>query len=272
MLLVPWYLLLCALQGALVAAPAAARTPVRRGLAGLVVPAGAMLVGVGAIRLLPSGADLLTLLATAGTPFAAAACGWAFGLRPAWWIGTAALAAGLWLAGWLAGGGPAEACRTLLIAAACLSLAALLGLFARPWTLAAGLVALVVLDCLLVWGVHQVQPATTALQQQVPPAPLGGRPLPSLQQIELGNSSMGWLDLFAPALLGVLLAGRPPARLRAAVVVAVAAAAWGLLLLITSPIAATVPVLAGLAVTYPVWVRPPPGPPAPVFKDPGGGR
>lgn len=258
MQLIPWYLLLCALQGALVVAPTAARRPLGRGLAGLVVPAGAMLVGVGAIRLLPSGAALLTLLATAGTPLAAAACGWAFGLRPAWWVGTAVVATGLWLAGWLAGGVPAEACRTLLIAAACLSLAALLGVFARPPALAAGLVALVVLDCFLVWGVHQVQPATTVLQQQVPPAPVGGRPLPSLQQVDLGNSSMGWLDLFAPALLGVLLAATPPARRRAGVVVAAAAAAWGLLLLVTSPIAATVPVLAGLAVTARVWARPPP--------------
>jgi hypothetical protein len=53
---------------------------------------------------------------------------------------------------------------------------------------------------------------------------------------------MGWLDLLAPALLGVVAR----ARLRAAVVTGVAAAAWGLLLAVTSTLPATVPVLAGL--------------------------
>ncbi|HUZ83792.1 MAG TPA: hypothetical protein VMU66_03805, partial [Gaiellales bacterium] len=84
---------------------------------------------------------------------------------------------------------------------------------------------------------------------------IGRRALPALQDVTLGNSTMGWLDLFAPALLGVLLAADRRGRRRAAAAVAAGAAAWGLLLLVTSPIAATVPVLAGLAVTRGVWRR-----------------
>ena len=68
------------------------------------------------------------------------------------------------------------------------------------------------------------------------------RPLPSLQQPELGTASMGWLDFAAPALLAILTRD----RVRAAAATGIAGALWGLLLLFTSPIAATPPVLAGL--------------------------
>ena len=44
-------------------------------------------------------------------------------------------------------------------------------------------------------------------------------------------------------------------RIRAAIAVAVAALAWGFVLELTSPIPATVPMLAGLAVTWPGWWR-----------------
>ena len=70
-----------------------------------------------------------------------------------------------------------------------------------------------------------------------------GRPLPSLQQVDFGTITMGWLDLAAPALLGLLVTRRG----RAAAATGLAAGAWGLLLIVTSPIAATPPVLAGLA-------------------------
>ena len=70
-------------------------------------------------------------------------------------------------------------------------------------------------------------------------------PLPSLQQATFGSALMGWLDLLAPALLGVVVVGRR--KLGAAVVTGIAAGLWGLLLFVTSEVAATVPVLAGLA-------------------------
>ena len=43
---------------------------------------------------------------------------------------------------------------------------------------------------------------------------------------------MGWLDLLAPALLGVVVAGRT--KLGAAVVTGLAAGLWGLLFYVTS--------------------------------------
>lgn len=257
MQLIPWYVLLCALQAALVWAPTVVRERSRRTDLGLLVPAGAMAVGVGLIRLVSSGADLLTLLATFGTPLAAAGAGWAVSTRRTVQALAVLVAAGLWVAGWRLSGNAGDACRALLIAAACVFLAALLGLVADRRALAVGLVLLVALDCALVWGVHQVQPASNALAQQVPPSltstGAGARPLPALQQVELGNSSMGWLDLFAPAVLGAMLAGARRQRGRAAIAVGAAAVAWGLLLLVTSVVAATVPVLVGLAVSRPAW-------------------
>ncbi|MBA3717110.1 MAG: hypothetical protein H0W87_02630, partial [Actinobacteria bacterium] len=103
-----------------------------------------------------------------------------------------------------------------------------------------GLVLLVVLGCVLVWGDRSVGPAMNTLEHTVPPSI--GRPLPSLQQAVLGSATMGWLDFAAPALLGLLVTY----RFRAAGATAIAGWAWGLLLIATSPIAATPPVLAGL--------------------------
>jgi hypothetical protein len=54
---------------------------------------------------------------------------------------------------------------------------------------------------------------------------------------------MGWLDFAAPALLGLLVAR----RVAAAVATGVAGGLWALLFFATSHIAATPPVLAGLA-------------------------
>ena len=97
------------------------------------------------------------------------------------------------------------------------------------------------MDVVLVWGTSQVGPATTALHQAAVPSALG-RPIPRLQDATFGSATMGWLDFVAPALLGVVAR----AKLRAAVVTGLAAGAWGLLLLVTPIIPATVPTLAGL--------------------------
>ena len=106
-----------------------------------------------------------------------------------------------------------------------------------------GLVGLVALDVLLVWVVPRVGPATTELQAATSPGLLG-RPLPALQQVQFGRTELGWLDLAAPALLGTLVVRRN----WAALATGAAAVVWSLLLLVTSPIAATPPVLAGFAV------------------------
>jgi hypothetical protein len=129
-----------------------------------------------------------------------------------------------------------------LIAAACLAITGLVaGVAPRSW-LTGGLVLLVVLDVILVWGDRQVEPTMNALQSAAPPTI--GRPLPELQQVDFGSATMGWLDFAAPALLGLLVQWRAAAG----VATGLAAGLWGLLLLATSPIAATPPVLVGLIV------------------------
>ena len=73
------------------------------------------------------------------------------------------------------------------------------------------------------------------------------KPLPALQDATFGSALMGRLDLLAPALLAAIVAGRGRTQLAAAAATTVAALLWGLLLSVTSPMPATVPVLAGLA-------------------------
>jgi hypothetical protein len=123
------------------------------------------------------------------------------------------------------------------------TVAELAGAFAPRWSLAVGLVALAILDVILVWGTAQVGPATTALHHAAVPS-AAGHPIPRLQDATFGSATMGWLDFAAAALLGVVAR----ARLRAAVVTGLAAGAWGLLLLVTTTVPATVPTLAGLLV------------------------
>jgi hypothetical protein len=72
--------------------------------------------------------------------------------------------------------------------------------------------------------------------------------LPSLQDATFGSALMGWLDFLAPAVLGTVVAGR--LGIRAAAATTLAALLWGLLLYVTQPVAATVPVLAGLAIGW----------------------
>jgi hypothetical protein len=199
-------------------------------------------VGVAIIDLVPHGPHALALLATFGTPVLAAAGGLFRGsLR--WWLWPPVVA-GLWVAAWLASGPVQDTAGLALIAGACLAAASAVALVAPAWSISAGLVGLAALDVVLVWATTGVREATNALQTvSLPNA--AGTPLPSLQQATFGSALMGWLDLLAPALLGVVVAGRR--KLGAAAVTGAAAGLWGLLLLATPEVAATVPVLAGLA-------------------------
>jgi hypothetical protein len=208
----------------------------------LAVPALLLGAGVAIIDLVPQGPHALALLATFGTPVLAAACG-IFRGSARWWLWPP-VAAGLWVAAWLASGLIQDAAGMVLIAGACLAAASAAALVAPAWSIRAGLVALAVLDVILVWATTGVSQATNALQAVGLPH-AAGTPLPSLQQATFGSAVMGWLDLLAPALLGVVVAGRR--KLGAAAVTGLAAGAWGLLLYVTSEVAATVPVLAGLA-------------------------
>jgi len=224
-----------------VAAPARGAPWRGRVLVGLVAPAALLGAGVAVLDTVAQGPRALALLATFGTPVLAAAGG-LVGRRRRWWLWPPAAAA-LWLAAWQAGGLAGDAAGVALVAGACLAAAGAAALVAPAWSIEVGLVALAALDVVLVWGTAQVQPATTALHSVVLPA-AAGTPLPSLQDATFGSALMGWLDLLAPALLGVVVAGRT--RLAAAAATGVAAGLWGLLLLTTSEVPATVPVLAGL--------------------------
>jgi hypothetical protein len=256
--LFPWYAVLCMAQGLLVAVPAVGRETHRRNaLLGLAGPAAAMIVGVGLVRVLGgSGASFLAYLGTIATPALAASLGWTARWRFAPLV---TIAAGvLYVIAWQAGGRAGQTAEALLIGGACLAIASIVGPIVPARFLALGLVVLIAVDVYLVWGTQQVAHTSTALQQVTLPT-VGtahhSRPLPALQQVDLGDSTMGWLDFLAPALLGAAVGRRTGPRLTAAVAMAVGALAWGFLLEFTSPIPATVPVLAGLAVSWPVWWR-----------------
>jgi hypothetical protein len=206
------------------------------------VPAALLAAGVGIIDLVPQGPHALALLATFGTPVLAAAGG-LFRGSSRWWLWPP-VAVGLWLAAWLASGLVQDAAGVALVAGACLAAASAVATVAPAWSIRIGLVGLAALDVILVWATAGVREATDALQGVALPH-AAGTPLPSLQQATFGSAVMGWLDLLAPALLGLVVAERR--KLGAAAVTGLAAGAWGLLLFVTSEVAATVPVLAGLA-------------------------
>ena len=237
-------LVLCGVQGLLVLVPSKAQSG-RSRLAGVLVPAGLLVLGVLLVRA-ANGARLLTDLATFGTPVAAGIAGYLLGWRKPWLgaVGTAAL----YVVAWRVSGLLGDAAGVALIAIACLSGAALTGrLFGRR-ELAVGLVLLVCLDVILVFATSQVADTTSTLHGIVPPA-AGGHPLPALQDVTFGSATMGWLDFLAPALLGIVLVGSPRRPLAAAAVTA-SGLAWACLLYTTPMIPATVPVLVGLAVGH----------------------
>ncbi len=225
------------------AAPTRPATRRGLGLVGILVPAALLGLGVGVLDAVSWGPRALAWLATLATPAVAAAGGLATRSRR-WWLWPPS-AAGLWLVAWLASGLLAQAAGVLLIAGACVSAAGAAARVAPAWSLRLGLVVLAALDVILVWGTAQVQQATTALHAVALPH-AAAHPLPTLQDATFGSALMGWLDLLAPALLGVIVVGRT--KLVAALAVGVAAGLWGLLLLTTSEVAATVPVLVGLLI------------------------
>ncbi|HEU0193329.1 MAG TPA: hypothetical protein VFQ71_03965 [Gaiellales bacterium] len=259
MFLIPWYVTLCLVQGVLVVIPAVGReSTTRRGaLLGLVGPAAAMVVGVGVVALLGgAGASVLTWLGTVATPVLAGSLGWIARWR--WPALTAAAAVVLYVVAWRGSGRIAEIAGMVLIGGACLAVAGIVGPITPARYLSLGLVGLVVIDTYLVVQTPLVLDTTVALHHStLPPVGVAGgnaHPLPGLQQIELGNSLMGWLDFLAPALLGAVIGRRTAPRVVAGVVVAVSALLFGLLLIdVTDKLPATVPVLAGLAVTWRDW-------------------
>ena len=229
------------MQAALVAAPGRTAGPRGRGWIGIAVPAALLAVGVAVLDRASWGPHALALLASIATPLLAAAAG-ALSGRARWWLWPPAVLV-LWLVAWRAHGLVGEAAEIALVAGACLALASAAALVAPAWSLQVGLVALAALDVVLVWGTPQVEPASKALHGVALPTAAGAT-VPRLQDVTFGDATMGWLDLLAPALLGVAIARAT--KLRAALVTGAAAGAWGLLLFWTSTVPATVPTLAGL--------------------------
>jgi len=250
--LAPSYAALCVAQAGLVALPWRPWRLAAVPAIGLVVPLAALAVGVAAVRGATGGADALAGLAAVVTAPLAAACGWTWRWPAPWAFPL--LAGGLWALAWQLGDRLlGQAAAVILIAGACATLAALIASVTPSTALALGLVLLAALDVALVWGVPEVGPTTERLHVAAPPhlaLPGGaGAHLPALQDATFGSALMGWLDLLAPALLATVLAGAGQARRWLAAAATLAAAlAWGLLLSVTSPIPATVPVLAGLVV------------------------
>ena len=204
----------------------------RRAWLGALLPAAALAAGVLVLRTIGGGPHALALVASVAAPALAATS-----------LRRAPIAVALWIVAWLTDGLVADAAGVLLIVLAAVAIAELAARVAPSRALAAGLVLLAVLDVILVWGTPQVGPASTALHgAHVPSA--AGHPIPRLQDATFGGATMGWLDLVAPALLGVAVRR----RLRAAVTTGLAAGLWGLLLLTASTVPATVPALAGLVV------------------------
>jgi hypothetical protein len=248
----PSYAWLCLLQGAVALAPGRTRRLGSSAVFGILLPAGALALGVAIVRVGTGGADFLAALATAAAPLLSGALGPLRGWRYGWW--TVPAAAGLYAVAWFAPHGDlgTQAAGALLVAGACLALATGIRALAGERWIAVGLVGLVCLDVILVWITPQVGPTTTTLHAAAPPAPpvpvhvLHTHPLPRLQDVTFGSALMGWLDLLAPALLGTIVRHRAAA----AAALTVAALLFGLLLYVTDPIPATVPVLVGLGVDY----------------------
>lgn len=218
------------MQAAAVIVPRRALRRGRIGWVGLLAPAAALGIGILLLRVLAGGPHALALVGAVATPVLAAAQ----------WR-RAPLAIALWLVAWLAHGLLAQAASVSLIVLAAATVAEVAATVAPSWSLAAGLVVLCVVDVVLVWATPQVGPATTALHAAPLPS-AAGHPIPRLGDATFGSATMGWLDFAAAALLGVVVTR----RVRAAVATGLAAGAWGLLLIVTSVVPATVPTLVGL--------------------------
>ncbi len=229
-------------QGGIVLLPGRADRQARFRVLGLLLPAALLVAGVVVVQDVSGGAKALAYLATFGTPVAAVFAG-CLSKRNRPWL-PFALVPGLYVLAWLVGGRVGEAAGVVLIVAACVAGAAAAERLLPRRELTIGLLLLVCLDVILVFGTSQVSQTTTSLHA-IRPLTLAGHSLPALQDVTFASATMGWLDVFAPALLGVILVGSSR-RLIATASVVVAALAWDCLLYTTPLIPATVPVLAGL--------------------------
>jgi hypothetical protein len=138
-----------------------------------------------------------------------------------------------------------------LVGASCMLLGALLVELTPPRWLGVGVAAMALADLVLV-GSGLLEPANEALNAA------GVHGLPQLQRVELGPLTMGYGDLFLPALVGALLSARARSRRWVAALTFGFALLAGLGFLVTEQLPATVPVaLALLVVEGARALRPP---------------
>lgn len=129
-----------------------------------------------------------------------------------------------------------------LIAASCTVLGALLVEVTPARWLGLGIAATAAVDLVLVASGF-LGPATLALNSAGVTDSL-----PQLQRVELGPLTMGYADLFLPALVGALLATRARTRHWVALLTLCFALAAGLVFLVADRLPATVPVALALLV------------------------
>lgn len=245
--------LLSLVQGGIVALARVPGTPALdrlRGRRWAVVPPLSVL-GFVLVATLAQGASAqgLTYLALGAVPvLAAVALGWlTHGARPL----RALLVPVLFALAWAdAGALPGQAAALALSALSCVALGALLASVTPPRWLAAGIVAMALLDAGLVIA-DLLQRPNDALNAAHPAAGL-----PRLQSAVLGSAVMGYGDLFIAGALGALLAltaGRRTQR-RGALLAAALAVCFDALFLVVDELPATVPIALTLIVA--VAVRP----------------
>jgi hypothetical protein len=216
-----------------------------------------------------ASADALTYLALGAVPvLAAAALGWLMqGARPA----AALLAPALFALAWAdAGALPGQLAALALSALSCVALGVLLAAVTPSRWLAAGIVAMALLDAALVIA-DLLQRPNSALNAAHPAAGL-----PQLQRALLGSAVMGYGDLFVAGALGGLLALAAGQRVqsRAAVLAVALALGFDLLFFLVDELPATVPVALTLIVVLAArrrrssWALPAPAPAASAVRAP----
>lgn len=236
------YVLLAIMQGLLVFLPRADVTTWRRlspSPRWAVVLPGSLLIGTFGVLAVPASATGLAVLAAFSTPILAvvAVLAVARGRRSVWFATLAALPVGMLALGeW-----GSSLATTALAALGTLALGALLVRATPLAWLGGGIAAMAVVDvALLATGVGQ--PAAELLQTA-----LDDSPLPEFHRAELGPITKDYPDMVLAAVLGSALAGTPLQR-PAAALVAVLAAANGLLFLFADMLPATLPLAVAAAI------------------------
>jgi hypothetical protein len=189
------------------------------------------------LRAAPHAADAFAEVALLGVPLLALVAGIRAGL-PALAAVIAMLALTLHDGGSLAG----QLAALGLVAASCTVLGAMLVEVTPPRWLGVGIAVTAAVDLVLVAS-GLLAPASTALN-----AAGVAETLPQLQRVELGPLTMGYADLFLPALVGALLATQARTRRWVALLTLCFALAAGFLFLVTERLPATVPVALALLV------------------------